>query len=367
MFKVGQTRELPVLRHIKMKKLDRQALAKEVEAYVVREVPKAAIEGQGVMLRLLGVLPAQFDYLEANVTLMREQLAGFYDPSQETMVLASDLDKAEADATLLHELVHAFQDQHFELGKRLQYEPMQGDKLAALHTLAEGDATSAMLGAALKEQGYDINQLSDEMLADRMRMTFQSQSPNVPPIIKRAALTPYIDGLAFVNELRRSGGWKLVNKVWAAPPESTEQLLHPEKHAAKEPWRTFATPGAPKPGCEVIFEDVIGEQGLKILFEEWASAEDAAAGAEGWNGDRVTVFRCGKEYGLFWRIAYDEAGESARGMETFRAGIPHCRPAVDQVARTVRQLDDHIVVVALEGAAPTCADLSTWIDSSVTK
>jgi hypothetical protein len=367
MFKVGQTRELPVLRHIKMKKLDRQALAKEVEAYVVREIPKAAIEGQGIMLRLLGVLPAQFDYLEANVTLMREQLAGFYDPSQETMVLASDLGKAEADATLLHELVHAFQDQHFELGKRLQYEPMQGDKLAALHTLAEGDATSAMLGAALKEQGYDINQLSDEMLAERMRMTFQSQSPNVPPIIKRAALTPYIDGLAFVNELRRSGGWKLVNKVWAAPPESTEQLLHPEKHAAKEPWRTFATPGAPKPGCEVIFEDVIGEQGLKILFEEWASAEDAAAGAEGWNGDRATVFRCGKEHGLFWRIAYDEAGESARGIETFRAGIPHCRPAVDQVARTVRQLDDHIVVVALEGAAPTCADLSTWIDNSVAK
>lgn len=367
MFKVGQTRELPVLRHIKVKKLDRLALAKEVEAYVVREVPKAAIEGQGVMLRLLGVLPAQFDYLQANITLMKEQLAGFYDPSQETMVLASDLGKPESDATLLHELVHAFQDQHFELGNRLEYEPMQGDKLAALHTLAEGDATSAMLGAALKEQGYDINQLSDEMLAERMRTTFQSQSPDVPSIIKRAALTPYIDGLTFVNELRRSGGWKLVNKVWTDPPESTEQLLHPEKHAAKERWRTFAVPAAPKAGCEVVFEEVIGEQGMKVLFEEWVSPDDAAAAAEGWNGDRATVFRCGQEYGLFWRIAYDEAGESARGIETFRAGIPHCRPAVDQVARTVRQLDDHMVVVALEGAAPTCADLTTWIDNSVTR
>lgn len=363
MFKVGQMRELPVIRHVKMVKLDRPALADEVRAYVERETPKDAVEGQGAMLRLLGVLPHNFDYLEANIALMKEQLAGFYDPSRETMVLASDLKQAEAEATLLHELVHAFQDQHFELGKRLQYEALQGDRLAALHTLAEGDATSAMLSAALKEQGYDIDQLSNEMLAERMRVTFQSQSPDVPSIIKRAALTPYIDGLVFVNELRRSGGWKLVNKVWTDPPVSTEQLLHPEKHAAKEPWRSFAAPAAPAPGCEVVFEDVIGEQGLKVLFEEWVSPEDAAAAAEGWNGDRATVFRCGTEFSLFWRIAYDAPAEGARAIETFRAGIPHCRPALDQTARTVRQLKDHMVVVAREGSV-SCSELTSWIDEA---
>jgi len=364
MFKVGQIRELTVLRSVAMKTLDRAALATEVEAYVARETPKAAIEGQGTMLKLLGLVPADFDFLEGNIKLMREQLAGFYDSAQQTMVMASDLAKPEQEATLLHELVHAFQDQHFELGKRLKYEPLQGDKLAALHTLAEGDATSAMLGAALREQGYDINQLSDEMLSDRMRMTFQSKSPEIPAVIKRAALAPYLDGLTFVNELRRSGGWKLVDKVWADPPQSTEQLLHPEKHAAKESWRTFASPKPPRAGCEIVYEDVIGEQGLKILFEEWVDGRDAAAGAEGWNGDRVTLFRCGTEHALFWRIAYDEPGESARAIETFRVGIPHCRPSVDQVARTVRQLDDHLVVVALQGASPACADLTTWIENS---
>lgn len=367
MFRVGQIRELSVLRSVAMKKLDRATLATEVEAYVERETPKVAIEGQGAMLKLLGLVPPGFDFLEGNIKLMKEQLAGFYDPAQQTMVLAADLGKAEQEATLLHELVHAFQDQHFELGKRLKYEPMQGDKLAALHTLAEGDATSAMLGAALKEQGYDINQLSDEMLSDRMRMTFQTTSPEIPSIIKRAALAPYLDGLTFVNELRRSGGWKLVDKVWADPPQSTEQLLHPEKHAAKEKWRTFASPKPPLASCELVYEDVIGEQGIKTLFEEWVDGRDAAAGAEGWNGDRATLFRCGKEHALLWRIAYDESGESARAIETFRVGIPHCRPSVDQVARTVRQLDDHVVVVAMEGASTTCADLTTWIDNSFVK
>ena len=364
MFKVGQIRELSVLRHVSMKKLSRAELSTEVEAYVARETPKVAIEGQGAMLELLGLLPPNFDFLAGNIALMKEQLAGFYDPSRQTMLLASDLGKPEQEATLLHELVHAFQDQHFELGKRLTYEPLQGDKLAALHTLAEGDATSAMLGAALKEQGYDINQLSDEMLSERMRMTFQTQSPEIPSIIKRAALAPYLDGLSFVNELRRSGGWKLVDKVWADPPQSTEQLLHPEKHAAKERWRTFASPRPPREGCELVYEEVIGEQGLKILFEEWVDGRDAAAGAEGWNGDRMSVFRCGQERALLWRIAYDEPGETARAMETFRVGIPHCRPSVDQSARTVRQLEDHLVVVAMEGPSHTCADLTTWIDNS---
>lgn len=366
MFRVGQIRQLPVVRHVTMSKLDRAALAKEVEAYVRRETPANFIEGQGAMLQLLGMVPPNFDYLAANIALMKAQLAGYYDPSRQTMVLANDLGKEEEDATLLHELVHALQDQNFDLGKRLVQAPLMGDKLAALHTLAEGDATSAMLGETLRAQGYDINQLSNEMLAERMRQDFSMQNPDVPAVIKRAALAPYLDGLSFVNELRRSGGWKLVDKTWADPPQSTEQLLHPEKHAAREGWRSFDAPAAPKPGCDLVYEDVIGEQGLKIVFEEWVSPADAEAAAEGWDGDRASVFKCGTQYALFWRISYDQfmGGESARGIETFRAGIPHCRPAVDHVARTVRQVNGYVVVVAIQGADATCADLTSWIDGN---
>ncbi len=281
MFRVGQIRQLPVVRHVKMSKLARPALAKEVEAYVQRETPPSFIEGQGAILKLLGMVPQNFDYLAANIALMKAQLAGYYDPDRQTMVLADDLGKEEENATLLHELVHALQDQNFELGKRLKQGPLMGDKLAALHTLAEGDATSAMLGETLRAQGYDINQLSNEMLAERMRQDFSMQNPEVPAVIKRAALAPYLDGLSFVNELRRSGGWKLVDRTWTDPPQSTEQLLHPEKHAAKEGWRQFASPVAPKSGCELVYEDVVGEQGLKIVFEEWVFAIGRRSGRGG--------------------------------------------------------------------------------------
>jgi hypothetical protein len=366
MFRVGQIRQLPVVRHVKMTKLDRPALAKEVAAYVQRETPPNFIEGQGAILKLLGLVPQDFDYLAANISLMKASLAGYYDPARQTMILATDLGKEEEDATLLHELVHALQDQNFSLGERLKQAPLQGDKLAALHTLAEGDATSAMLGETLRAQGYDINQLSNEMLAERMRQDFAMQNPDVPGVIKRAALAPYLDGLSFVNELRRSGGWKLVDQTWADPPLSTEQLLHPEKHASKEGWRSFGSPVAPKSGCDMVYEDVVGEQGLKIVFEEWVSPLEAEAAAEGWDGDRVSIFKCGSQYAMFWRISYDQGmgGESARGIETFRAGIPHCRPAVDQVARTVRQVDGHVVVAAIQGGDTTCSDLTGWIERS---
>lgn len=363
LFKVGQLRKLTVLREVKLEKLQRSQLATEVERYVARETPQNMIEGQGALLRLLGVVPPDFDYLASSAALMQAQLAGFYDPGRGTMFLAADLSLEEQRATLLHELIHALQDQHFNLGKLLEPGVLSGDKTAALHTLAEGDATSAMLEAVLKDQGYDMGQLSDDMLADRMRQSFETQNPEIPSILKRAALVPYVDGLLFVNELRRSGGWKLVDDAWADPPASTEQLLHPEKYAAREPWRQFAAPPLPRPECTPIYEDVIGEQGLKILYEEWVPQADAEAAAEGWNGDHLSIYRCGQDYALFWRVAHDDASEGARALEAFRAGIPHCRPAVDQVARTVRQLKDHLVVVALQGATATCADLTTWIDA----
>ena len=363
-FRAGQLRQLSVVREVKLERIERAKLAEEVKAYVTRETPANMIEGQDALLRLLGVVPDDFDYLASSTALMQAQLAGFYDPHRETMFLASDLNPEEQRATLMHELIHALQDQHFKLGDMLKPGPLLGDRMAALHSLAEGDATSAMLEAMLKEQGYDITQLSDDMLADRMRQTFETQNPEIPAILKRSALVPYVDGLLFVNELRRSGGWDLVDDAWSEPPQSTEQLLHPHKYASKEPWRAFASPALPRAGCEPVYEDVIGEQGLKILFEEWVTREDAAAAAEGWNGDRLSVYRCGEHHALFWRLAYDSPSDSARALETFRAGIPHCRPAVDQVARTVRQLDDHLVVVALQGSEATCAELTGWIASS---
>lgn len=104
------------------------------------------------MLFALGVVPASFDYEE--LARVDGLAAGwFYDPKQKAMFLARDLPPAERSATLAHELVHALQDQHYDLEKRLKFREDSGDEQSAIHALAEGDATSAMLDHVLATRG----------------------------------------------------------------------------------------------------------------------------------------------------------------------------------------------------------------------
>ena len=83
---------------------------------------------------------------------------GFYEPDDKTMYLAADLSDAERDETLAHELVHALQDQHYDLGPLFRHARDNEERVAAGHALAEGDATSAM---------FEVS-LGDAMLVDEV-------------------------------------------------------------------------------------------------------------------------------------------------------------------------------------------------------
>ena len=87
------------------------------------EYPKAAIERDAKVMELMGFAPAPFDYLGELSKLLEAQLDGFYEPKNGTMYVASDLAGDAANLALAHELVHALQDQHYDLKKRSGYHP----------------------------------------------------------------------------------------------------------------------------------------------------------------------------------------------------------------------------------------------------
>jgi hypothetical protein len=141
-------------------------------------------------------------------------------------------------------------------------------------------------------------------------------------VLKRSLIAPYIDGLAFVHVLRRRGGWAEVDRVWGQLPESTEQLLHPDKLFAHEHPVTIAVPAAPPRGpATVALHDVFGEQALRILFEEWIARRPAAAAAADWGGDRVAVFREEGRVATALHVRYDNEATAALGFAAFKAGI----------------------------------------------
>src|SRR6185436_3813647 len=91
-----------------------------------------------------------------------------------------------------------------------------------------------------------------------------------PPIIVRSVMAPYSDGIELVHWARRRGGWAAVDELWRNPPTTSEQMLHPEKLLAREPAEPIGVPVAPPAGpSAVLYHDVMGEQSVRLMFEEW--------------------------------------------------------------------------------------------------
>jgi hypothetical protein len=336
--RVAKARGLPARLPVRSRVLARDELLSVVRAHVAREVPRDVIRSQGEFLVGLGVVPPSFDYEASVLRLLLAQLAGFYDPDDRTMYLAGDLTASAAEATLAHELVHALQDQYYDLGPRLAYHPEANDRTSAVQGLAEGDATSAMMDVMLARVSKRAIDVPDDLFAVDVESSLgASDLASVPRVLKRSLIAPYVDGVAFVHALRRAGGWPAVDRAWRDPPGTTEQLLHVAKYEAREPAEEVGVPkGPPGAGFEVAYDDVFGEQGVRIVLEEWLSKRAAASAAQGWAGDRLALYRSEappydaraksgarrSQSAIAWRIRFDPGptgDREALARATFRA------------------------------------------------
>jgi hypothetical protein len=395
--RVERARTLRAQRDVPGKVVSRAELLERVRAHVAREIPEEAIENEGRALQLLGFVPTEFDYLRATFALLEAQLAGYYEPADGTMYLAGDLDEENAEATLAHELVHALQDHHYDLASRSKYAPGRSDQASAFSALAEGDATSAMLDvmvAAADPQKTALD-VPEELFATQASASVMTaaEGQDIPRLMKRSLVAPYVEGVRFIHALRRRGGWAEVNRAWERPPTTTEQILHPEKwvageEAEKVPAPTIAPLGA---GFSVVDEDTFGELGVRLAFAEWVPLARAEELAAAWGGDRAVLARNGDTTALALHLRYDGAdGEEAprlatRAFETVKTGLEGkhgksarargtsfvCFERSDRGPLALRRAGHAIIVVAgpaeirrgQSRSASTCAAAERWANA----
>ena len=71
-------------------------------------------------------------------------------------------------------------------------------------------------------------------------------SATTPPILRETLTFPYTTGAFYVQSAQTAGGWAAVDAFYDRMPESTEQILHPEKYAANEAPVAVDLPGRPR-------------------------------------------------------------------------------------------------------------------------
>ena len=321
--RVEAARGLKATRPVPGEVLGRPALIARVKEHLSRELPREAIRNEGLALQLFGFVPVQLDYEAAEYGLLQAQLAGYYEPDDGTMYLASDLAAEDAEATLAHELVHALQDQRWSLEDRSKYRPGQGDRSEAISALAEGDATSAMfdvmIGRVAPGRGKTALDVPDDVFVAQITQGMGSPDARAPHVMMSSLAAPYIYGTLFVNALRRRGGWDAVDGAWDDAPTTSEQILHVDKWLAREPAEAVAPPpfSALGQGWAVLDEDSEGELGTRIAFEEWMDPRSAAEASAGWGGDRGVLVAKGGRAAFAWRLRYDPGVE--RSSRAFAA------------------------------------------------
>ena len=367
-------------------------LLARVKEHVAREIPPDAIAAEGIAQKLFGFIPTSMDYEAAEYELLGGELAGYYEPANGTMYLASNLDAENATATLSHELVHALQDQYWDLRTRSVYVAGEDDRESALSALAEGDATSAMEALTAAREGTGPRELDtpDAELTARWMEGVEAGTPrNTPHALRMSLVAPYIDGTLFVKGLRRRGGWAAVDEAWTTLPVTTEQILHPDKWRSHEPALLVADPPAPpsSSGLVRIESNTYGEQGLRLAFAEWMGAPLASVSASGWGGDRIAIYRhANDQVAMLWHVRFDDASSQhpaafasrafdalasalpARGRETLRTSQSFCvERAGNGVMALTRDGEDLLLAfgtvttnVEPWHAAMSCADALAW-------
>jgi hypothetical protein len=245
------------------------------------------------LYRALGLIPADGDVRSYFLDLIGVSAQGFYRPQAKTLFVVSRTGQIDGNDrfTFSHEYDHALQDAAFTIFHDPERFRDQSDESMARAGLYEGDATLLMTQwaiANLDAAGTQdiIRAANDPDLAAVMTRT--------PQIITDNLTFPYQAGLMFVQAAFASGGWRAVDKLYADPPRSTEQVLHPEKYASgEEPVAVTIPPSLAKDlgaGWSVAFQDTFGEAQFATWLRAGGVAEAVAAdAAAGWGGDRLAV------------------------------------------------------------------------------
>jgi hypothetical protein len=283
-------RGIPRSRYLRRAELERR-IRRELDSY-----PDAEARDDSLALIALGAVPRRTNLKGLMKRVVPGQVAGYYDPETKRLFVGSKpgagLDGVER-LTLAHELDHALTDQAFGFPKLLEeeYTPdgLEDAAIAGL-SLVEGDAT-------LLTEAFALEHLS---LADAFRsigpaLAAEDEFEKLPYYLQASMIFPYGEGLTFVCRLFERGGWKAVDRAYRRPPQTSAQILFPERYFARERAVDAPDPRPPGSGWKVLDEQSFGAASLLWLFdapggETSKELPDARERAAAWAGGELTVW-----------------------------------------------------------------------------
>ena len=308
-----------------------------------RDVPPAKRAFDNVKMESLLLIGEDENSLAVQQRNREVSVGGFYSSGRDEIVVITDGEGASIDETTLgHELMHAWQDQRFDLSS-ISADTRDGHN--ANNGLVEGDANFVQ---------HQYRERCDTdwecVLPDENGDGGGGQLANYG--VYALKFFPYSDGPRFVQSLKRTGGWAAVNDAYEDLPASSEQVALPERYGRDPPtnvrlsdqlsgsWTRVNPPNRANYGT-------VGQAGVTAMFVYplyHSQGQTAIIPAEsffnrnedgeldrfdplnyshpyaaGWDGDRLHVYQNDAgEKGYVWRLVWDSAEDAREFADGYR-------------------------------------------------
>ncbi len=273
---------------------------------------------------------------------------GYYSPGRDAIVLVSNEERPtiSGEETLAHELVHALQDQHFDV---LGADASTRDALQGRNGLIEGDASYT-------ENRYTSRCGAAWSCVAGPESAGGGGGGDVHAGINFFFYFPYSSGFGFVEELYQRGGWDAVDDAYDDVPDGAAEVVRAAEYPGWTPaevriedrsgeaWSRISPPDRPDYG-------VVGQSGIVAglaytLLDDYnetsvvgpAALLNADPGGEinrtqpyrytadpaaGWEGGRFYAYENGDRSGYVWRTEWTDADEAREFAEGWGAVIRH--------------------------------------------
>ncbi|MCE9634407.1 MAG: hypothetical protein K8T90_01770 [Planctomycetes bacterium] len=239
--------------------------------------------------------------------------AAFYKPDTHTFYHIEGNDGRGAYPIVFHELVHAVEDQYFDLDAFYKVTENDSDRSFARRGVVEGSASYYQDLYQAKHPGDVQAMMKAQMAPDLMQRQAKMLSSCPAFLIATVGLYPYNNAKTWVGKVTGGDAAKLA-ALYTDPPESTEQVLHPEKFidpATRDYPHNVAAPDMSSlpQDWKHLDPDSVGELQLACLMAQLkfpngpaafmnlldpssggvALREPAKTAVMGWDGDRIST------------------------------------------------------------------------------
>jgi hypothetical protein len=259
-------------KHLPFALITREQVNQYVKEQIKESVKPDEIRAEEATLKKFGYARADFDLKKTTIDLLTEQAAAFYDFKKKKLFISDWATLNMRDVALVHELAHALADQNFPIQKFLNKGGDDSEESLARQAVVEGQASWLMLQVEALRAGKT---LADEGTARELLNTDvdspQDDYPvynNAPLYLRRTLTFPYSEGGRFQQVVFLHDGKLAFARVFREPPESSAQIMHPERYFQKiHP----ASPDLPKPTkhTKPFVTGAMGELETRILLEQY--------------------------------------------------------------------------------------------------